>query len=1033
MPANDPKYGKKVGGFLLLLMISSLWATRDSTPCFQRIGFEQGLSQSTVFSITQDSIGFMWFATADGLNKYDGYTFTVYRPDPLDSTTISELGVRKIFKDREENLWVITLGGRVDRYLPESDCFAHYHLPTDQTRAGHAPKIISIVEDTGGRLWLGATTGELFTYDREADAFVRQSIGKQQPDRMHLQCLLADSGGILWLGTWEGLLKYDSQTKKVVRYQHNKRIPGAPGGNLAFDLAFDQKRNLWIATADGGVSVLARGSDSFEVFAHDPQNPASLSSNRVMCVFVDNRSQVWIGTVDAGLNLFDPTTRTFRHYRHNSGQPNSLGSGAIISIFQDNNGGLWFGTSSSGVSRLDPRRQSFRNISHRSGDPASLSHNTVLAVLEDRAGGLWVGTDGGGLNYRPAGSERFIHFLQNPGEFGSNSITAIFEDRGGLIWIGTDPGEKKAVGAIFTYDSKTQLLQPFTRVQLALGGVAAFYQDHLGDLWIDTIADGLRCYHPQTGKVDVFKYRRTDSTSISSNSIFSITEDKWGNMWFGTVNGGVNCWNRKTKRFTRYMAESPEPGRLNNNTVWCLYADEKGDVWMGTWGGGLNVFRSDGEMFQHFTIKDGLPSNVVNNILPDSSGNLWLSTNRGICRLNPQTMAIRNYDYSDGLQGNEFNPGAACAGKDGVLYFGGINGITLFHPRRITDNHHIPPVVLTDFRVFDKPLPLGQSIGFVREITLSYRQNFFTFGFAALDYTAPQKNQYQYMLEGIDPDWVQAGNRRYASYTNISPGRYVFRVKGSNNDGIWNNQPATIIIRITPPFWQTWWFRLLMLTILICLLWMFHRYRVNKLLEVERTRLRIARDLHDDISGTLTGLVYFSDALEREVEKRKSPAITRLLSLIHESATSVQESMSDIIWSINPENDRWELILPKMRRFASDLCESKGIRYRIEIPETVRGKHLDMERRRNFWLIFKEMVTNAVKHSGCSKLTIRMSADDNRMHLIITDNGRGFNPEHATDGNGLKNIYSRTTSLKGKVRLTTAPGEGTRWDLTIPL
>lgn len=1020
-----------------IICIFVFWATSFAVAeiplRFDRITPEQGLSQSTVFCIAQDKIGFIWFATADGLNKYDGYTFTVYRPDPSDSGSISELGIRELYLDHAGNLWVLTLGGRVERYLPESDCFAHYCLPTDQSPGSPAPRIITIAENVGGKLWLGSTKGVLFYYDEQTDAFVPKSIEKRESGSMYLQCLLADSGDVLWIGTWKGLLKYHTKSGETVHYQPKENVPGSLGGNLVFDLAMDQKGNLWIATADGGVSVLARGSDSFEVYRHDPRNPSSVSSNRVMCVFTDNRSQVWIGTVDAGLNLFDPVTRTFHRYRHNSAQPNSPGSGAVISIFQDNNGGLWFGTSSSGVSRLDPRRQNFLDIKHRSDDPASLSHNTVLAVLEDRAGGLWVGTDGGGLNYRPAGSERFTHFLQNPGEFGSNSITALYQDSRGLVWVGTDPGEKKAAGAILTCDPKTLVFRPFTKAELKLGGVVAFYQDQLGDLWIGTVADGLRCYHPHTGQVEVFKHQQADSTSISGNSVFSIIEDKSGNMWFGTVNAGVNRLDRQTKTFTRFRVNPLKRNNLNNSTVWCMYADSAGDVWMGTWGGGLNVFRNHSRTFQHFTEKDGLPSNVISAILPDSSGNLWLSTNHGICRFNPYTLSVKNFDYSDGLPGNEFNPGSARAASDGRFYFGGAEGIAVFHPGRILDNPYIPPVVLTDFKVFDKPLPPGQPIGCLREITLSYRQNFFSIGFAALDYTAPAKNQYKYMLEGIDPEWVQAGSRRFASYTNIAPGEYVFKVLGSNNDGIWNEQPARLIIHITPPFWQTVWFRVLAVLLFAASLFALHRYRLNKLLAVERTRLRIARDLHDDISSTLTGIVYFSDTLGSELGNRKTPAIKKLLSLIHESSASVQESMSDIIWSITPENDRWEQILPKLRRFVSDICESKGIEYIVEIPGQMESKTLDMERRRDFWLIFKEIVTNAVRHSRCGKITVHLSARMNRLDLLIADDGRGFDPKAASDGNGLKNIYTRIKAMKGNVQLTTGEGKGTRWEVSIPL
>ena len=287
--------------------------------------------------------------------------------------------------------------------------------------------------------------------------------------------------------------------------------------------------------------------------------------------------------------------------------------------------------------------------------------------------------------------------------------------------------------------------------------------------------------------------------------------------------------------------------------------------------------------------------------------------------------------------------------------------------------------------------------------------------------------------EGVDKDWVYSGNRCYASYTDISPGEYIFHVKGSNNDGVWSKQEATIQIVITPPFWQTWWFRVITIIFFTLLLYAFYRYRLSKLLEVERTRVRIAQDLHDDVSATITGMVYFSDAIDKELGDLKTPILQKLISLIHESASSVQESMSDIIWSINPGNDKWEIVLPKFRRFASDLCESKSINYEIEIPDDMAVKPLDMERRKNLWLVFKEMVSNAVKHSGCTELKISLSVKENNLELVVSDNGNGFDPQKSFEGNGVKNIQSRASSLKGEVKLTTSHGNGTKWEFALPL
>ena len=1026
-------WGKLLSGWLLLLFVEYHGLSATEPMYFQRIGLRQGLSQSTVFSITQDTTGFIWLATADGLNRYDGYTFTVYRPDPRDPASLSELGVRRVFTDRVGNLWVVTLGGRVERYLPHIDGFRHYRFPVAKHRRERTAKIVALTQSPEGTLWLGSASGELFYYTSAPDSFQRLVPAIPLPRGTRLQCLLAEGDTVLWLGTWQGLFRYEPSTGELSHFVHTEGVPGSLGGNLVFDLALDGAGNLWVATADGGVSMRAPQSDSFLVFTHHRRQPNSLSSNRTMCVFVDDFSRVWVGTVDAGVNLYDPVTGTFHCLHHHSALPNSLGSGAIMCIFQDTNGGLWFGTSSSGVSRLDPRRQAFRQFTHRTEDPTSLSHNTVLAVLEDRAGGLWIGTDGGGLNYRPPGKEEFTHFLQHPGSMGSNSITALYEDREGRIWVGTDPGVRRRMGAILIYHPETGTLEPFRQIPITFGGVACFYQDRSGVVWIGTVANGLYGYHPESGQVEVFQHRREDSGTISGNAIFSITEDRQGNLWIGTYHAGLNRLNRKTGTITRFRANPKDTTCLSNNTVWCLYADDSGNVWIGTWGGGLNEFLSASGCFRRYTVADGLPGNIINSIVPDAAGNLWLGTNQGICRFNPGTGEVRNFDYSDGLTGNEFNPGAACRGSDGTLYFGGNEGLTAFHPRRIRRNRHVPPVVLTGFRVFDRPLKLKQSIGTVREVSLSYRQNFFTIGFAALDFTAPEKNCYAYRLEGVDPEWVQAGHRRTASYTNIAPGTYVFKVKGSNNDGIWNQHPVTLTIHITPPFWQTGWFRLLALSGLVALLVLLHRYRLHRLLEVERTRLRIARDLHDDISGTLTGIVYFTDALEKELVHRKSPAIRHLLGLLRESSASVQEAMGEIIWSINPENDRWELFLPRIRRFTSELCESKGIRYRIDIPENPPARPLEMSHRRHLWLVVKEMVVNAVKHSRCSELQIRIWFDAGHLHVTVADDGCGFDVQHTSGGNGLHNITNRVKQLNGTVHLNTGRGKGTRWELTIPL
>ena len=1026
------RYGKIII-ILPFIFVLSIFAQHQQIR-FDHISIEQGLSQSTVFSIVQDSTGFMWFATQDGLNRYDGYNCTVYRNDPLDSNSISDIGIRKLYVDQYGNLWIITLSGKLDRFDPVREVFIHYKFEDISVSTPGNVRIISIAEEKNGKLWIGTTKGFLYEYEKEKDRFreFKFKTNKKLPENIHLQCLYIDHSGMMWLGSWEGLIGFNISTEEVIHYESSPN-KNSIGGNLIFDITEDNSGKLWVASANGGVSVLDKKNDSFEVYRYSAGKKNGISSDRVMSIYVDGHSNIWIGTLDKGVDLFKRDEEAFINYTHNPHFALSLGNGAIFSIFEDRSGSIWFGTSSGGVSKYDKKRQNFSQISHNVNDPLSLSHNVVLSICEDHTGALWIGTDGGGLNLRLSEEKKFKHYFRNPDESGSTSITSVYEDKSGKIWIGTDPGVNTSVGSVFNYNRDISSFICFDKIHLELGGVTAFWEDGFGDMWIGTTVDGIKRYKKTVNLVIGYKHNKLDSTSISGNSVFEIFEDSFGDLWIGTIQRGLNKFIRHDETFKRFLNDPADSTTISNNSVWCITEDNNGTVWMGTWGGGLNKYNRESESFQHFTMREGLPGNVIYSILPDSNDNLWISTTRGIARLNTITFEIKNYDDSDGLENLEFNQGAFCKGKDGNFYFGGTNGVTYFNPDAIMENQFVPKIVFTDFKVFDKQFPLEASINSVNEITLSYQQNFFSFEFAALDYTAPEKNQYSYKLEGVDKDWVDAGSRRYASYTDISPGEYIFHVKGSNNDGVWSKQEAIIMVIITPPFWQTWWFRIIALAFLASLLYAFHKYRLNKLLEVERTRIRIARDLHDDVSATITGMVYFSDAIDKEVGEKKSPMLQKLISLIHESATNVQESMSDIIWSINPENDKWEIILPKFRRYASDLCESKGINYKIDIPESITVKPLDMERRRNLWLIYKEMVTNAVKHSECSELLISISISGNELELTVADNGKGFDPGKLTEGNGVKNIYSRSTNVNGNVQLVTSPGKGTKWELVIPL
>lgn len=1000
---------------------------------FTHLTVEDGLSQSSVFSISQDNIGFMWFATEDGLNKYDGNKFSVYRPIENDSTSLPDLGIRKVFKDKNGNIWVITLRGRLCLYDHLKNSFKRFSIADVN---GKPIKIISIVEESNGKIWIASTKGDFFFYNEKLKSFDKLNFTSKTSDQfksIHLQCLLIDSQNTFWIGTWEGLINFNPVTEEIKWFKHSQLNPGTLGGDMVFSLDEDASGNIWIASASGGVSVYSKSKRTFEVFSPSLKDDNhSISSNRIMSILVDSRNKIWIGSFDKGLDLFDPEIKTFTNFSHDPSVQGSFSIGAVMSMFEDKSGGVWFGTGGGGLNRFDLLNHNFYHLQFSPGSKTNISPNPVLAICEDHLGNLWIGSDGGGINYKRSNSDKFITYLQNP-EYGSNAITAIYEDSNGNIWVGADPGADSPAGVLLKFDRNKNNFIPIIDVKIKLGGISVIREDKFGELWIATPSDGVHRYNPNTHKEIIYHHNSKDSNSISSNSIFSIYEDSFGNLWFGSIASGLNLFSQKNNSFTRFVNNSNDKNSIGSNSIWCITEDQNHNLWIGMWGGGINKYDRYKNVFVRYTSDDGLAGNVVYNIIPDEENNLWISSNKGLSKFDISSEKFRNFNRSDGLFINDFSAGASFKSKDGRLFFGGNSGVVIFNPRMINENRFIPNVAITDFKVFDKTFFTDNSLSNSKEIYLNYDQNFFTIEFASFDFTSPQKNQFEYKLDGVDKDWIKSNGRNFASYTDLTNGNYKFRLKGSNSSGIFNPEEVVLNIIIAPPFWKTWWFRSFTVIVLMLLLYAMHRYRLNKLLEIERTRIRIARDLHDEVSASITGIVYFADAIKTEMQEEQKSAAKKLINMISESAAQIQDSMSDIIWSINPDNDDWSVVLPKFRRFASDLCESKNIDYKIEIPDNFSDKSLRMDQRHDLWLIFKEIVTNSVKHSNCTKLEIKLFNDCNFLYLNISDNGSGFDSSNPSQNNGVKNIRSRTKSLNGSAELYTAIGNGTNWNIKLPL
>lgn len=756
----------------------------------------------------------MWFGTEDGLNKYDGYTFTIYKHDPDNPSTISDNSIQTLFEDSHGTIWVGTAWG-LNRLDPKTETFTRYLHDPENLLSLNGTVVSAIVEDPSGNLWVGTEEG-LNRLVASDNSFVHY---QHYPDRRNSLCsnlvtaLTVDPKMGLWVGTSDGLDFYDSQTDQFIHYRNDPQNIRSLSSNKILSLFIDHYGLLWVGTEDEGINRLNTANGTFIRYQSRPGNPYSLVSNDIRAIFEDSKDRLWVGTRKA-LHLLDRAEDYFLHYQHDPKDPYSLSNDYILSLFEDRSGVFWIGTFSGGLNKYNQTSDRFMLYQYQPGVPNSLSDNIVNAIFEDQEGVVWVGTMDGGLNRLDSETSSFKAYINNPldtSTLGSNDVRAILQDRSGILWVGTYGG------GLNRFNPDTGRFQRFLHSadnhnSLSDNRVISLYEDRRGNLWIGTYEGGLDLLDRSTGGFRHFQTSTDQPTSLAGKQVRVIYEDLKGRLWIGTEEG-VNVMDPETYQFTHYRNDLKNRNSLSNDRVMSFYETPDGMMWIGTMLGGLNRFDPNNRTFRHFTQKNGLPNDSIFAILPDYEGNLWLSTNIGLSRFNPVTETFRNYDFRDGLQSNEFNPGAYFRNKRGTLYFGGVKGFNVFDPRNLVDNPIAPPVVITAFKKFnqieEKDLTEGQ------EIILSYQDNFISFEFAALDYSTPNKNQYAYKLEGFDRDWVYAGTRRYTSYTNLKGGDYIFRVKGANKDGVWNEAGTSVRIRVTPPIWERSWFSVSVFVVII--------------------------------------------------------------------------------------------------------------------------------------------------------------------------------------------------------------------------
>ncbi len=800
---------RKLLPLLLLFALLPTPAAAQPSLRFAHLTTADGLPHDLVNCLLQDSVGYLWFGTQRGLARYDGYAFTVFRHRRSDPASLVNDTVHALHEDRRGRLWVGTVSG-LDHYEAASGRFVHHPEIYESVRA--------FAEDEQGNLWIGTAGSGLFRYDAASETFTQFRHDPADPASLpddHINALLFDAEGTLWIGTeYGGLVSLDPRPGRFASFPDPP--PGAPSLSRVAALALAPDGNLWVGGGDfhrpesGGLARFDRARRAFVAF-YEP-----LRGQQVNALLWEGES-LWLGSAD-GLHRFAPAYARLETYRHDPLDPFSLSRDAVTALALDRSGNLWIATSGGGVNQYPRARLRFDRYAPRPGDPNSLASPVVGAILKDYQGFVWVGLHDCGLDRLDRRTGRVTHFRHDPADPSSLShdhVTALYEDSRRDLWIGVQTGLDRL-------DRRADRFEHFAWE--GGGAVKVILEASDGALWIGTEEPGaLLRLDPQTLTFTRYAYTGAPGGFPSTYGVRALLQTRDGALWIGTYNGLLR-FDVHTETFTQYRADPANPRALSHDFVWSLYEERSGQVWVGTHGG-LN--RLDWPLaalgaapcgragacepsFTVFTIEDGLPDDSIVAMLGDENGELWLATmGGGLAVFDPQTGAARAYTPADGLQSSAFIIGAASRAADGEMFFGGVNGFNAFYPQRIAANPLPPPLVLTAFRVFDRPRAFAGGLQDGAEIHLTHRENFFAFEFAALDFTDPARNQYAYRLEGFDPDWVYCGTRRYASYTNLPPGRYVFHVKAANSDGVWNEAGLAVTLVIEPAFWQTGWFRLL--------------------------------------------------------------------------------------------------------------------------------------------------------------------------------------------------------------------------------
>jgi signal transduction histidine kinase/ligand-binding sensor domain-containing protein/AraC-like DNA-binding protein len=1057
-------------GFLLVVFLSVF--SQESPIKFKHLTVQDGLSRNWVKCIFQDSIGYLWVGTADGLDRYDGISFKTYRYKSGDSNCINHNTINVIFQDKKRNIWIGTQAG-LNLFDRDKDRFTPLSAINNY--------ISCIYEYDDGRFLIGSPGG-LYLFNPS------DLTATQIHSDINIEDILHDQNNNFWLATYNGLLLLDTTDYSYHAINPDRKL-GLAANNLVRTLYQDSKGGIWIGTDSDGLRYMTYDKNNpqnvqFISFKSDPRKKETINDGAIYSITEDDKGYLWIGVENGGLNLLDLNTfpledATFRHLEYNQVDPEGLSDNSIHYIYRDRNNTIWVGTYGDGLNYYNTLLQKFDHHMHQPGSNSTINNNRVNAIYEED-NYLWIGTEEG-LNILDKRKNKFQYFsndYNNPNSLGSNAVWSIYRDSRRNLWIGVWGG------GLNLFNEHTKTFKRFTNDEndphsIGSNSMVDIVETHDSNLWIATMRGGLNRYDYETNTFERYQAGFIIN-SISSNWVFDVLESNSGDLWIST-SVAVDLLDRKTNHFTSFTHNPSNPKSISYNGAIVLFEDSRKNIWIGT-SNGLNVFNQKDSSFIHYYKSDGLPDNIIQAIIEDDHGNLWLSTNNGISKFIqgihiPEKPEFINYNFSDGLQGNEFNGRAAFKNKDGLIYFGGSNGYNVFDPDKIESNPFVPNIVFTRLLIFNKIVsiddedsPLQNDISITKRIKLKRKHSVFTIEFAALNLLAPENNQYAFILEGFEKQWNYVGRQHSATYTNLDPGKYTFRVKASNNDGLWNKEGISLEIVVLPAWWQTWAAKIIYVLLIILAIYYFRKHTIisvnlknelwrehiekNKTEELNRLKNQFYTDVSHELRTPLTLIIgplkqfIANDFVSSQLETVYRNA-NRLKILVDQilDFSKVENHMMKIN---KVESDLVKLVKDLLRNF-NDFAGQKNISLIFVSNVSICKALIDEDKMEK---IITNIISNAIKNTpdaGKVSTTLTINLKESSLTIEVIDTGYGISPEeidHIFDrfytpsnvhlarqgtGIGLNLTRKLVELLKGHINVSSKPNEGSVFSINLPI